>query len=94
MTSVAVAWGGKDGFSKQAQMGFFSKDPQTDSRDGGAWAHGGPEPGPPETAGGARDDPLAWSRCRPEPLPSLTFGPWPLTSQHTAPHDRSRHPAG
>lgn len=28
---VAVVWGGKDGFRKQTQMGFCSKDPQTDS---------------------------------------------------------------
>lgn len=39
MTLVAVVWGGKDGFRKQTQMGFCSKDPQTDSRDGGVQAH-------------------------------------------------------
>lgn len=31
MTLVAVVWGGKDGFRKQTQKGFCSKDPQTDS---------------------------------------------------------------
>lgn len=31
MTLVAVVWGGKAGFRKQTQMGFCSKDPQTDS---------------------------------------------------------------
>lgn len=32
MTLVAVVWGGKAGSRKQTQMGFCSKDPQTDSR--------------------------------------------------------------
>lgn len=44
---VAVVWGGKDGFRKQTQMGFCSKDPQTDSADGEVRAHKEPrERGP------------------------------------------------
>lgn len=30
MTLVAVVWGGKDGFRKQTQTGFCSKDPQAE----------------------------------------------------------------
>lgn len=62
---VAVVWGGKDVFSKQTQMGFCLEDPQTDSRDGGAWHTRSPELGAPKDreadsfpGGGARDDPL------------------------------------
>lgn len=59
MTLVVAVWGGKDGFRKQTQMGFCSKNPQTSSGDGGVQA---------------RKEPRERGAQRQRPIPSQEVG--------------------